>query len=242
MHRANPAVLYLTIGLASRIAERMGLHRDGDALGLSVCQSEINRRIWWQIQMLEVTVTKLTGNVSMTIYGSWDAKIPSNLNDSDFHHGLKSLPATRTGLTSMSHCLWRFNILQVQRETQDAAKFTQGLGWLLSYDVPLQEKDAKLDMMEQIFRRKYLQYCEPLNPLHVYIQLGIYQLLLAARRSARQPALLNAKISTMSQHERDEFLQLSVKSCEYYIMSQTTESIKGYRWNNENFFQHVACK
>ena len=240
--RADPAALFSLMGIASRIAERMGLHRNGEALGLSVCQSEANRRVWWQLQILDISMTKITGNLSMTVYAAWDAKLPSNLEDADFSLDLKTLPTERKGLTSMSHCLWRYEILQAQRETKAFNPAIQGLGWMLSPEVPLHAKDAKIDMLERIFGGKFLQYCDPLNPLHTYIQIGIRQLLLAARQSARQPTLVNAKISTMSRDERDEFLNLSVKGLEYYIMSETTESLRGYRWNNDSFFQYTGCE
>ena len=100
---ADPAALFSLMGIASRVAERMGVHRNGEALGLSVCQSEVNRRVWWQLQMLEISITKITGNLSMTIYAPWDAKMPSNLEDADFSSDLKTLPAERKGLTSISH-------------------------------------------------------------------------------------------------------------------------------------------
>lgn len=47
--RARPAALFSLTGIASRIAERMGLHRDGTTLGLSPLRSEERRRIWWQV-------------------------------------------------------------------------------------------------------------------------------------------------------------------------------------------------
>ena len=130
----------------------------------------------------------------------------------------------------------------MQRETKGVNEAIQGLGWMLSPEVPLHEKDAKIDMLEKIFGEKFLQYCNPLDPLHTYIQIGIHQMILAARQSARQPTLVNAKFSAMSRDERDEFLKLSVKGLQYYIMSQTTESLRGYRWNNDSFFQYIACE
>lgn len=111
-----------------------------------------------------------------------------------------------------------------------------------SPSVPLVEKEAKLDAIEKDFGEGFLQYCDPLNPLHVYIQIGIRQFILAARRNIRQPALVNAKISEMSQRERDDFLSLCTKSLEYYILSQTTESLEGFQWYNEGYFQGTDCE
>ena len=101
--------------------------------------------------------------------------------------------------------------------------------WPLSLHVPLEEKDAKIDSIEKMLAERFLQYCELLNPLHVHVQIGIRQFVLAARSNARQPSLANAKISEMTQKTRDEMLEICAKSLEYFVMSQTTPSLLGFR-------------
>ncbi|KAK5032822.1 hypothetical protein LTS07_004232 [Exophiala sideris] len=237
--RTRPAAIYSLMGVAVRIAERMGLHRDADMFDLGVVRSEERRRIWWQLQYMEIAIARLVGSLSMTLYAGWDTKPPANLDDEDLHRpGLRSLPVERTGLTSMSHCLWRYSILHMQRENmRQPGGMPESLSWLLSPQVSIDEKDVKIDAIESALGAKFLQHCELLNPLHVYIQIGIRQFLLAARRTARQPALVNAKILEMTQRERDDFLEICTKGLDYYLMSQTTESLKGYQWHNENYFQ-----
>ena len=113
---------------------------------------------------------------------------------------------------------------------------------MLSPGVPLIEKDVMLDTCEKALGEQFLQHCEPLNPLHVYIQIGVRSFMIAARRLVRQPALINAKISEMSAREREDFLGTCTKSLEYYILSEKTESLRGFQWHNENNFQWAACK
>lgn len=113
---------------------------------------------------------------------------------------------------------------------------------MLSPSVPLVDKDAMLDTCEKALGEQFLQYCEPLNPLHLHIQIGVRSFILAARRSARQPALINAKISEMSQLEREDFLGLCTKCLEYYVLSARTESLRGFQWHNDNYFQWPACE
>ncbi|KAG5660910.1 hypothetical protein KAF25_002553, partial [Fusarium avenaceum] len=40
-------------GICVRMAQKMGLHRDGETLGLPPFETEIRRRLWWQIYMLD---------------------------------------------------------------------------------------------------------------------------------------------------------------------------------------------
>ncbi|KAK8036214.1 Zn2/Cys6 DNA-binding protein [Apiospora rasikravindrae] len=237
---ARPPAMFALMGIASRIAERMGLHRDGDLLGLGVLRSEERRRMWWQLQFLEIAVARHVGSIPLSLFADWDTRLPANLEDADLAPDAETLPPGRRKLTGMSHCLWRYDILHTQREMRRAHDGDKGLTWLLSPRVPLAEKDALLDEVETKLGTKYVRHCELLNPLHVLIQLGIGSYLLAARRTARQPALVNAKLSEMSRKERDDMLDICTKLMDYSIMARTTESIKGFLWHDDNYFQWIG--
>ena len=179
--RTQPAAIYLLMGIAGRVAERMGLHHDGSMFGLSALRSEERRRIWWQLQFMELAIARLVGTMSLTIFANWDTKIPSNLEDSDFCRDLEVLPGEQKGITSISPCLWRYSILQMRRESPNKNSF-EAMTWMISPHLSLAEKDAKIDDIEKMLAERFLQHCELLNPLHVYIQIGIRQFVLAARR------------------------------------------------------------
>lgn len=200
--------------------------------------------MWWQIQSMEISIGQLLGNVSMTLYADWDTQLPSNLEDSDLSPEAQILRPGRRGLTSISHCLWRYEILYFQRamRVSDGSRKNMPLSYMMSPSVSLAEKDAKLDEVEKALGEKFIQHCEPLNPLHVLIQIGVRSFVLAARRGARQPALVNAKISEMPQRERDDLLKICTTCLDYYVLSVTTESLRGFRWHSENYFQWAACK
>ncbi|OCK74842.1 hypothetical protein K432DRAFT_257586, partial [Lepidopterella palustris CBS 459.81] len=108
--RTRPTAIYPLMGIASRVAERMGLHHDGSMFGLSAVRSEERRRIWWQLQFMELAIARLVGTLSLTIFANWDTKIPSNLEDGDFCPDLEVMPGERKGITSISPCLWRHSI------------------------------------------------------------------------------------------------------------------------------------
>jgi hypothetical protein len=74
------------------------------------------------------------------------------------------------------------------------------------------------------------------------MQIGIRLFVLAARSNARQPTLVNAKISEVLPQMRDDLLEICSESLEYFVMSQTTPSISGFRWGNDILFQVASCK
>jgi hypothetical protein len=230
--RAHPAALFSLMGIANRVAERMGLHRDGEVLGLSVLRSEERRRMWWQLQYMELTVANHVGAMSSSVFGKWDAKLPANLDDNDLSPEMGTLPAERAGLTSMSNCLWKYFTFHMHRE----------LRWASDSSQPWERATAMINNIEESLRVKFVQHCDLLDPLHVNLQLGICQVIIAARRAVRQPSLVNAKISDMSRRERDELLDICMKNLEYCILIQTNEVIKGYLWHNATFFPWAACE
>ncbi|KAL9054490.1 MAG: hypothetical protein Q9162_004136 [Coniocarpon cinnabarinum] len=99
-NRARPYALFSIAGIAVRIAERLGIHRDGEHLNLPIAQAEERRRIWWHLQHMEITNGRMTGTLPMTLWASWDCKMPSNLEDEDIHPALTHLPPERAGLTN----------------------------------------------------------------------------------------------------------------------------------------------
>jgi hypothetical protein len=236
-NRANPATLFSLLGIASRTAQRLGLHRDGSKLGLSPMQAEERRRIWWQLQAVDISNSQLLGCVSMTLYAEWDANLPGNLEDSDITPDLATLPPERPGLTSMSHCMWRYQILYGHR----SGRGKESVGtWLPNMNVSSARKAAFIERARQPLAEKFLQHCEPVNPLHVHIQIGIQNFLLAMHRGIYQPSFTGTKISEMSQSERDDFLKICVKCMDYYILAETTPSIANFRWHHESWFQWTA--
>lgn len=188
--------------------------------------------MWWQLQYMELTVANQVGALALGVLGKWDAKIPANIDDGELTAQSKTLPPTRTTLTSMSNCLWRYNTLALHRSLREAHSMPSSAGDTVSF----------IDKIEGMLREKFVRHCELLDPLHVNLQLGICQILVATRRLVCQPALINAKISDMSRHQRDEMLEICLKNLDYCILIQTNELLKGYKWQNSAFFPWAACE
>ncbi|KAK2000868.1 fungal-specific transcription factor domain-containing protein, partial [Colletotrichum falcatum] len=98
-------VAWIWTGTLVRIAQRMGLHRDGARLGLSPFDTEIRRRIWWQIIILETKCAILAGFCDTLLPPNWDTKMPSNVNDADLLPGSLEPVKSREGATEMAFCL-----------------------------------------------------------------------------------------------------------------------------------------
>jgi len=98
--------MWVSSGIVLRLAQSIGLHHDGAKTGLSVFDSEIRRRLWWQIKMLDVACAEDCGFCPTYIY-SEDTALPLNINDADIFRESSSLPFEKDGFTEMTFSLVR---------------------------------------------------------------------------------------------------------------------------------------
>ena len=70
------------IGLALRVAQSMGLHRDGSLYGIDPVEAEVRRRVWWHILHLDV-MTALASGLPPLVNGEdlYDTRPISELKD-----------------------------------------------------------------------------------------------------------------------------------------------------------------
>ncbi|KAF7961174.1 hypothetical protein EAE96_000841 [Botrytis aclada] len=87
------------IGLAVRLARGIGLHRDG---GNSPFDVEMRRRVWWTLIVLDTRASEDRGTETTITDGSFDTKMPANINDEDISITSTTPPIERIGFTSMT--------------------------------------------------------------------------------------------------------------------------------------------
>lgn len=96
----SPRFVWMMTGLLIRMAQYLGLQRDGALLGhLSPYEIELRRRVWWAICVLDLRASEDQGTDLSIATGSFDTKVPSNINDADIDIDTKEMPQERTGAT-----------------------------------------------------------------------------------------------------------------------------------------------
>ncbi|KAI1102407.1 fungal-specific transcription factor domain-containing protein [Jackrogersella minutella] len=105
-------------GVTVRIAQKMGLHRDGEFLGLSPFETEMRRRLWWRILLLDAMYALMSGLGHSLLPRSWDTKPPLNINDSDLYPTMTSIQP-KDSPTDMIFCLICCEIAAVMVDTPE---------------------------------------------------------------------------------------------------------------------------
>ncbi|KAM0325133.1 hypothetical protein ACHAQA_007672 [Verticillium albo-atrum] len=99
---------WITTHLLIRIAYNLGLHRDGETLNLRPLKTEIRRRLWWHIIMLDIKYAITSGFKDTLLLEDWDTKMPSNVDDADLLPGAPK-PLPRKGATEMVFVLMLYH-------------------------------------------------------------------------------------------------------------------------------------
>lgn len=88
----------------------MGLHHDGEALGLLPFDVQMRRRLFWQLIPLEGFAGQHSGTGISLPSSTWDVQKPLNINDDQIYPGMTQMPEEQKGATDMIYALTRVEL------------------------------------------------------------------------------------------------------------------------------------
>lgn len=235
-HYHEPNSLWILTGTAVRLGQRLGLHRDGTFIGLSPFETEIRRRVWWRLLALDSQTAELCGAGLSVAFPRYDTKRPLNVNDSDLSPNMSALPSEHDGPTEMIFCGFRYEIGLFLRNMKANSKW---MGIELS-EIAVEERKTQLDELLALIERKYLRFCDPSVPLHLFARLMGEATIMALRLVAPYPRRYPQGLIEMPPKEREEVFWISMHVLGFYNLSQRTESIRRFLWNVNVQFQWHA--
>lgn len=230
----GPRTVWTLTGIAIRIAEAMGLNRDGASLGVPPFEAEIRRRIWWQLKMHDFRAAELGGLAKFRGFVSDDntCKLPANINDNELYPGMSSPPTSSTKPTDMIFCVLRTELISFARRR--AAEFLQQekdvAQWddLASRGDP-RRKDEFVKEIEDILEAKYLRYCDPSQPLQLVTMLIARSALNIVRFLTHHPRRWASREQT-PESEREFVWKISVAILEQHDIVQSDRRLQGFAW------------
>jgi hypothetical protein len=231
------------MGLVIRHAERLGLHRDGTLFNLLPVETETRRSIWWQLQHLDLALAVQSGSASLTLMADWDVQLPSNIEDRDISPDMRSPPPERPGMTTMSYCLWSYWVLQQQRNFRAADGSRLGISWIADKNLSRQTTESFISQLEYGLNHRFIQFCDPLNPLDTFLQITARSFIATMKRLVLH-SLIHRNVSTPSERPYDErqLVELCMRCLEYYILLRCSPSLVPFKWGAQGYFPWSACK
>ncbi|KAK1454971.1 hypothetical protein CMEL01_03731 [Colletotrichum melonis] len=162
----EPRLSWNLSGLAVRLAQNFGIHREGSLFGLSTFDIEMRRRLWWQIAVLDApSAEDYSGEYNLLEMSSFDSQPPRNLNDIQLYPAMLEYPSETRGITEMTFTLARCQITSMYRCMADSRRHCESMS--KSYaEMSQQERNDWIDFCEQEFSQKFLQNYSATNALH----------------------------------------------------------------------------
>ena len=237
------AVWSLT-GVAIRVAEGMGLRLDGTLLGLSPFETEIRRRIWWQLRMHDFRAAELSGQAKFRDFelDETTPKKPANIDDSDLYPAMPQAAAESTKPTDMVWCRLRSD-LATFAAAQKAKMNKLSKAGLTSEDYAaiddLKLKDGIIKEIEDMLETKYLRFCDPSQPLQLMTLLGARYATNVIRFTAHHPRRW-AHLDQVPAFEQQLVWNIVVQLLEQCDMMQSSPQLRRFAWNVPYFIQWHA--
>ncbi|KAK1760408.1 fungal-specific transcription factor domain-containing protein, partial [Echria macrotheca] len=228
-------------GVAIRIAQKLGLHRDGETMGLPPFETEMRRRIWWQIIMVDTKYAFFSGLGQSLLPRNWDTKAPKNLNDDDIVFGATEAFRDADGPTEMVFCLMTYKF----------AKFlvnTPGLERMLlaprQLDSPGAPTEAEMSIYQQSceqLRVELLQildkWCNPAaGPVH-RMAVDMRKFIVDKIQELITPPQLQKEWGHEIKTPEDNAFRIAVVTLEHDEQNYLSSSDKGFIWYSLSHFQ-----
>ena len=239
----NPRVFWLFTGIGVRIGQGIGIHRDGATLGLSPFQTEMRRRLYWHMSIVDRLASQLAGSGSLIGVGFPDLLMPLNVNDEDLHPDMTAPPPERKGATEMIFIMTRFNFFHYSKRFSNGQTGQEGGDFkslAMSAFGSAADREKKITELEDILESRYLRYCDPLVPLHALTMLMARSGITGIRLMAQHPIHRSDGGAGMTSSEKDQLFTLSSRIIGYHNQCMELPQLQRFRWETGAYFQFGA--
>lgn len=236
----SPRFVWMMVGLAIRMAQSLGLHRDGSHFEhLTPYEVEIRRRVWWSICVLDVRASEDQGTEYTIPAGSFDTRIPLNINDADIGPGVEESPAELQRLADMTFAVDVFKICDITRRIMSPGSKGR--------TPPLEEQVRLVDELYATLEQGYLRYSAEDGSIAKWVGvtavrltmskmlLMIYLPALAASAGAGAGAGEGRSGEGRSGEIRDKLLVAAIEVAEYNHALNDEDACSQWRWMYQTY-------
>ncbi|KAJ3527315.1 hypothetical protein NM208_g10759 [Fusarium decemcellulare] len=229
----DPRLSWKLTGLAVRLAQNFGLHREDSFLGLSKFEADMRRRLWWQLAIIEApSAEDYSGEYNLLEMGSFDTHPPRNLDDAQLYPIMTEYPAERRGLTEMTFALARCQITSMYRCIADSRRFCGDTGKSYAELTP-QERADWIDDCETGFSDKFLRDSSPSSAFQWVTIILTRMLFHKVRLHGCKPF----HGATVTEEARERLFAVAVEVIELNYKLRTDPRTRPYLWLFSSYTQ-----
>ncbi|KAH7022063.1 hypothetical protein EDB80DRAFT_769111 [Ilyonectria destructans] len=242
----NPRSLSSILGVAVRIARRMGIHNEMDNAKCTPLEAEMRRRLWWSLIVFDSRIGELADHKSTGISPIWDCRLPLNANESELRPEMKELPPAELKCTEALFVVVRSEMSDFLRHTAFYLDFSSPALKPLAKNAqhgPIPE-GSELDALEETIENKYFKHSDPEIPLH-YLTIWASRASLAKWRIVEYYWRYSGSSEKPTEADVDSVVGHAFTMLESDTKLMSSPLTKGYHWLLEKYFplpayMHIA--
>ncbi|KAF4998326.1 hypothetical protein FGRMN_3206 [Fusarium graminum] len=226
--------------LCVRMAQALGLYRDGQQLGLPPFEVEMRRRMWWAIVSLDIRSAEEMGSDPIIGDKTFDTQLPTNINDTDIDPSFTEIPTPRQGRTDSAICLSRYEI----------AALSRGLFAAVAQMRPVDNKDIEKSLEErermlvEVYERmedKFLKHLVREDDPIFWVASLVSRIMMAKiGLIIYQPVLFPGTGPEASKEIRSRLWQSCIEIVEYSHILNIDPCCRQWRWLFKTYRQWQA--
>jgi Fungal specific transcription factor domain len=211
------------LGVAIRIAQRMGLHSESSLARCTALEAELRRRLWWSLVLFDTRISEMAEHKISTLAPTWDCRIPLNVSDSDLRPEMKELPVVQEKSTDALFAVVRSELGDFVRHTMFHLDFTNPALKSIVGDVP------EVATFEKIIDDKYLKFCDAEIPLH-FMTIWWTRSYLAKCRLLEHHSRYSNQSVPQTDAQRDAIISIAIRMLECDTKLRSSVLTKPFRW------------
>lgn len=225
----SPRYVWMMTGLAIRMAQALGLHRDGSHFShLTPFEVEMRRRVWYALCALDLRASEDQGTDVTIAHSSYDTRLPLNINDEDINIETKVTPLERPGIADSTIAILMYRINDTSRK-------------MISPGTTLEEQDALLQEMSELFDRGYVQHSTEPGSMVAWVGTTCLRLVVAKMTLlVYLPRLLASSDNRFSEGTRNKLLVAAIEVAEYNHALNAEEACRQWRWIYQTYTHWYA--
>jgi hypothetical protein len=220
----SPGFVWMMTGLAIRMAQSIGLHRDGTNFqNLKPYNIEMRRRVWWAICMLDIRSSENQGTDMTIANDSFDTKLPLNINDEDIKPDSEQPLTERDGITDIFFARLSYEMCDIMRQ----------MTTLVVKDGPpnLEKQSHMINELYQIVERNQSKYWTESTSIAFDVTSICTRLVMAKMTLLiYHPTLFFSRSENDSDETRAKLFASAIEVAEYNHILNSEPRYRQWRW------------
>lgn len=212
-----------------RLAQGLGIHRDGTNFALKPFETEMRRRLWWHICLMDVRSSEDHGTDPLINESMYDTRLPLNVNDDDIHPDMTEAPAEREGCTDVTFCLIRCEITSALRRANYSCPGSRV--FRMGNSTPSLERcERMIQILSNRVEERYIKHCDMNIPIH-WASATVGRLILAKLwLIVHHPLTRKDRVANVTQATRESLFLTAIEVLEFGRLLETDPRTAQWGW------------